>query len=57
VTLGEEARTATVSLAGNRYSVDPALVRRRVELRYDPEDLITLDVSWTAGPLAAPTRW
>jgi putative transposase len=28
--------TAMVSLAANRYSVDPALVGRRVELRYDP---------------------
>ncbi|MGH2733773.1 MAG: Mu transposase C-terminal domain-containing protein [Actinomycetota bacterium] len=35
---------ATVSLAGNRYQVDPALVRRRVELRYDPEDLSRIDV-------------
>ena len=32
-------RTATVSLEGNAYAVDPALVGRRVELRYDPEDL------------------
>ena len=32
-------RTATVSLEGNAYAVDPALVARRVELRYDPEDL------------------
>ena len=32
-------RTATVSLEGNTYAVDPALVARRVELRYDPEDL------------------
>src|SRR5664279_4160761 len=28
-------RTAQVSLAGNRYSVEPALVGRRVELRFD----------------------
>ena len=32
-------RTATVPLEGNAYAVDPALVGRRVELRYDPEDL------------------
>jgi transposase InsO family protein len=50
-------RTATVSLAGNRYSVDPALVGRRVELRYDPEDLSCLtvhlggDFAGTAEPL------
>ena len=32
-------RTATVPLEGNAYAVDPALAGRRVELRYDPEDL------------------
>jgi len=37
-------RTATVPLEGNQYSLDPALVGRRVELRYDPEDLSRLDV-------------
>jgi putative transposase len=37
-------RTATVSLEGNTYAVDPALVARRVELRYDPEDLAAIDV-------------
>jgi len=37
-------RTATVSLAGNRYEVDPGLVGKRVELRYDPEDMTTLSV-------------
>lgn len=37
-------RTATVSLAGNRYSVEPALVGRRVELRFDPEDLSRVEV-------------
>lgn len=37
-------RTATVSLAGNRYQVDPSLVGRKVELRYDPEDLSRIDV-------------
>ena len=37
-------RTATVSLEGNSYSVDPSLVGRRVELRYDPEDLTRIDV-------------
>lgn len=37
-------KTATVSLCGNRYQVDPALVGHRVELRYDPEDLSRLDV-------------
>jgi putative transposase len=37
-------RTATVSLDGHHYSVDPALVGRRVELRFDPEDLTAIDV-------------
>lgn len=37
-------RTATVSLEGNAYAVDPALVGRRVELRFDPENLNAIDV-------------
>lgn len=37
-------RTATVSLDGNHYSVDPSLVARRVELRFDPEDLAGIEV-------------
>ena len=36
--------TATISLEGNIYAVDPALVGRRVEVRYDPEDLTRLDI-------------
>jgi putative transposase len=42
--------TASVSLAGNRYSVDAALVGRRVELRFDPEDLTRLGVYWEGHP-------
>jgi putative transposase len=38
------SKTATVSLAGNRYQVDPSLCGHRIELRYDPEDLATLTV-------------
>jgi putative transposase len=38
------AATRTVSLHGNLYEVDPALVGRRVELRYDPTDLTTISV-------------
>jgi putative transposase len=41
-------RTATVPLEGNSYAVDPALTGRRVELRYDPEDLTAIDV-WLDG--------
>jgi putative transposase len=43
--------TASVSLAGNRYAVDPALVGRRVELRFDPEDLTRLAVYWEGRPV------
>jgi len=37
-------KTAIVSLAGSRYKVDPGLVGKRVELRYDPEDMTSLSV-------------
>ena len=43
-------RTATVPLEGNTYAVDPALTGRRVELRYDPEDLTALDVFYEGTP-------
>jgi len=48
-------RTATVSLEGNAYAVDPALVGRRVELRYDPEDLTTIDVFCEGRPAGVAT--
>ncbi len=48
-------RTATVSLAGNRYQVDPALVGARVELRYDPEDLTRLQVYHVGRPAGDAT--
>jgi hypothetical protein len=34
---------ASASLAGNHYAVDQALIGRRVELRFDPEDLERVD--------------
>ena len=37
-------KTASVSLLGNRYQVDPSLVGRSVELRFDPEDLARIEV-------------
>src|SRR6202021_747640 len=37
-------KTATVSLFANRYGVEPFLVGRTVELRFDPEDLTVIDV-------------
>jgi hypothetical protein len=48
-------RTATVSLEGNTYAVDPALVARRVELRYDPEDLSVIDVFFEGSPAGVAT--
>lgn len=39
-------KTATVELEGNRYSVDPFLVGRKVELVFDPFDLTRLEVWW-----------
>ena len=53
--LRKVTRTATVSLAGNRYQVDPALVGRRVECRYDPEDLSRLDVFVEGRPAGVAT--
>jgi putative transposase len=39
-------KTATVELEGNRYSVDPFLTGRKVELVFDPYDLTKLEVWW-----------
>jgi putative transposase len=51
-------KTATVSLHGNAYQVDPALVGRRVELVFDPFDLTTIEVRLGGAPkgLAIPHR-
>jgi putative transposase len=46
-------RTASVPLEGNSYAVDPALTGRRVELRYDPEDLTRIDVYLDGRPAGA----
>jgi len=46
-------RTATVPLEGNAYAVDPALTGRRVELRYDPEDLTAIEVFPGGRPAGA----
>ncbi len=48
-------RTATVPLEGNHYGVDPSLVGRRVELRYDPEDLSVIDVFFEGKPAGVAT--
>jgi putative transposase len=47
--------TRTVSLHGNAYEVDPALVGRRVELRYDPTDLAAIDVFYAGEPAGRAT--
>ena len=40
-------KTATISLHGNRYQVDPALAGRKVEVLYNPADLTTgIRVRW-----------
>jgi putative transposase len=43
-------RTATIPFEGNSYAVDPALTGRRVELRYDPEDLTRIEVFLDGKP-------
>lgn len=43
-------KTATVSLLGNRYEVDQALVGRTVELRFDPWDLEVIEVYYEGRP-------
>lgn len=45
-------RTATLSLQGNRYGVDPLLAGQQVELRFDPFDLSELEV-WQNGRFIA----
>lgn len=51
-------KTATVSLHGNLYEVDPALVGRRVDLVFDPFDLTTIDVHYAGRSVgrAVPRR-
>lgn len=51
-------KTATVSLHGNHYEVDAALVSRRVELVFDPFDLTDIEVRWEGRSVgrAVPRR-
>ena len=44
-----------MSLAGNRYQVDPSLVGQTVELRYDPEHLRSLSVYLEDHPVCMAT--
>ena len=48
-------KTATISLEGNSYTVDAALVGRRVEVRFDPTDLTRLDVYFEGKPAGVAT--
>lgn len=41
-------KTATISVGGNRYLVDPELRDKKVEVRYDPFDLTRVEV-WVDG--------
>jgi len=41
-------KTACLSVQGNTYEVEPALVRCKVEIRYDPYDLRDIQV-WYEG--------
>jgi putative transposase len=43
-------KTATVSLHGNTYQVDPSLTGRKVELIFDPFDLTGIEVRWHGNP-------
>ncbi len=51
-------KTATLSLHGNRYEVDAALIGRKVEVVFDPFDLTSLEVRYQGRPmgLAVPHR-
>jgi putative transposase len=51
-------KTATLSLHGNTYEVDAALVGRQVEVVFDPFDLTTLEVRYQGRPMgiAVPHR-
>jgi len=45
------SKQATVTLHGNRYELDPALERRRVELIFDPFDLERVEVRFQGRPM------
>jgi putative transposase len=51
-------KTATISLSGNSYEVDAALVGRRVEVVFDPFDLTQLQIRYQGRPMgtAVPHR-
>lgn len=51
-------KTSTVSLHGNSYEVDAALVGRKAELIFDPFDLCDIEVRYDGRPMgkAVPVR-
>ena len=49
-------KTATVSLHGNPFEVDAALVGRHVECVFDPFDLTTLEVRYQGRPMGTASR-
>ena len=49
-------KTATLSLHGNTYEVDAALIGRKVEVVFDPFDLITLEVRYQGRPMGLPVN-
>lgn len=51
-------KTATLSLHGNTYEVDAALIGRKVEVVFDPFDLTSLQVRYQGRPMgtAVPHR-
>lgn len=48
-------RTASISLQGNRYSVDPLLAGQQVELRFDPFELSEVEI-WQSGHFLAQAQ-
>ena len=46
-------KTATVSLHGNTFEVDAALIGRRVELIFDPFDLASVEVRYEGRAMGA----
>jgi putative transposase len=52
------SKTAMVSLHGNSFEVDAALIGRKVELVFDPFDLTDIEVRFEARPMgkAVPVR-
>lgn len=49
------SRSATVSLQGNTYAIDPQLIGRTIELRFDPFQLDQLEV-WLESKSLGPAR-